>query len=58
MAGAWRGTTLPQDPTRRCGWRSLRVAAAWGYVDASTTKEIDARLDRVAAILSSLGARR
>ena len=30
---------------------ALRVAVAWGYVDAGAIAAIDARLDRIAAIL-------
>jgi len=36
----------------------LRVAAAWGYVEASEVEAIDALLDRVARMLHGLGARR
>jgi four helix bundle protein len=37
---------------------ALRVAVAWGYVDAHEIESGDALLDRVAAILHGLGARR
>jgi four helix bundle protein len=37
---------------------ALRVAMAWGYVGASEVEAGDARLDRVAAMLHRLGARR
>ena len=37
---------------------ALRVAVAWGYVDASHVEAGDALLDRVAAMLHRLGARR
>jgi four helix bundle protein len=36
----------------------LRVAVAWGYVDASEVQVGDALLNRVAAMLYRLGARR
>ncbi len=36
----------------------LRVAVAWGYVDASELEPGEALLDRVAGMLHSLGARR
>ncbi len=36
----------------------LRVAIAWGYVDASDLEAGEALLDRVAAMLHRLGARR
>jgi four helix bundle protein len=36
----------------------LRVAVAWGYVDASDVEAVDALLDRVARMLHGLGARR
>jgi len=34
----------------------LRVAAAWGYVEADEVEAIDALLDRVARMLHGLGA--
>jgi four helix bundle protein len=37
---------------------ALRVAMAWGYVVASEVEAGEARLDRVAAMLHRLGARR
>ena len=37
---------------------ALRVAVAWGYVDALDIESGDALLDRVAAMLHRLGARR
>jgi four helix bundle protein len=37
---------------------ALRVAAAWGYVDASQIERGEALLDRVAGLLHGLGARR
>jgi four helix bundle protein len=37
---------------------ALRVAVAWGYVDAHDIEAGDALLDRVAAMLHGLGARR
>ena len=37
---------------------ALRVAVAWGYVDAAAVDAADALLDRVAAMLHRLGARR
>ena len=37
---------------------ALRVAVAWGYVGAGQTALVDALLDRVAAMLHRLGARR
>jgi four helix bundle protein len=37
---------------------ALRVAVAWGYVDAHAIEAGDALLDRVAAMLYRLGARR
>jgi four helix bundle protein len=37
---------------------ALRVAVAWGYVEAHEVAAGDARLDRVAAMLHRLGARR
>jgi four helix bundle protein len=33
---------------------ALRVAAAWGYVSAESTREAEARLDRVSAMLWKL----
>jgi four helix bundle protein len=36
----------------------LRVATAWGYVEAGEVEAIDALLDRVARMLHGLGARR
>jgi four helix bundle protein len=36
----------------------LQIAVAWGYVSESAIAEGDARLDRVAAMLHRLGARR
>ncbi|WP_394831374.1 four helix bundle protein [Pendulispora rubella] len=36
---------------------ALRVAVAWGYVDAREIETGDERLDRVAAMLHRLGAR-
>ena len=36
----------------------LRLAVAWGYVDAADTEAGEALLDRVAAMLHRLGARR
>ena len=36
----------------------LRVAAAWGYVAREDVAAVDAQLDRVAAMLYRLGARR
>jgi four helix bundle protein len=37
---------------------ALRVAVAWGYVQARDIEEGEARLDRIAAMLHGLGARR
>jgi four helix bundle protein len=37
---------------------ALRVAVAWGYVRSEDAAPIDALLDRVAAMLHGLGARR
>jgi four helix bundle protein len=37
---------------------ALRVAVAWGYVDASQIEPGEALLDRVAGLLHGLGARR
>jgi four helix bundle protein len=37
---------------------ALRVAVAWGYVQASDVEAGEARLDRVAAMLYRLGAQR
>jgi len=37
---------------------ALRVAVAWGYVNAHDIESGDALLDRVAAMLHGLGARR
>jgi four helix bundle protein len=37
---------------------ALRVAVAWGHVGAGRTAPVDALLDRVAAMLHRLGARR
>src|SRR5580704_6003313 len=37
---------------------ALRVAVAWGYVQARDIETGDARLDRIAAMLHRLGARR
>ena len=37
---------------------ALRVAGAWGYVDASQIERGEALLDRVAGLLHGLGARR
>jgi four helix bundle protein len=37
---------------------ALRVAVAWGHVEVEQTEAIEARLDRVAAMLYRLGARR
>jgi four helix bundle protein len=37
---------------------ALRVAVAWGYVQARDIEAGEARLDRVAAMLHRLGARR
>jgi four helix bundle protein len=37
---------------------ALRVAVAWGYVDARQVEGVDALLDRVGAMLYRLGARR
>jgi four helix bundle protein len=37
---------------------ALRVAVAWGYVDAHKIESGDALLDRVGAMLHALGARR
>jgi four helix bundle protein len=37
---------------------ALRVAVAWGYVQARDIEEGEARLDRIAAMLHRLGARR
>jgi four helix bundle protein len=37
---------------------ALRVAVAWGYVDAQDIESGDAILDRVAAMLHGLGAQR
>jgi four helix bundle protein len=37
---------------------ALRVAAAWGYLDASQIEQGEALLDRVAGLLHGLGARR
>jgi four helix bundle protein len=37
---------------------ALRVAVAWGYVDANEIESGDALLDRVAAMLHGLAARR
>ena len=36
---------------------ALRVAVAWGYVEAQEIEASDALLDRVAAMLHGLGAR-
>ena len=36
----------------------LRVAVAWGYIEAGDAEAIDALLDRVARMLHGLGARR
>ena len=36
---------------------ALRVAVAWGYVDANAIESGDAALDRVAGMLYALGAR-
>ena len=37
---------------------ALRVAVAWGYVEAGAIAQADTLLDRVAAMLYRLGARR
>jgi four helix bundle protein len=37
---------------------ALRVAVAWGYVQARDIEAGEARLDRIAAMLHGLGARR
>jgi four helix bundle protein len=37
---------------------ALRVAVAWGYVQAGDIEAGEARLDRIAAMLYGLGARR
>jgi len=37
---------------------ALRIAVAWGYVQADEVEAGEARLDRVAAMLHRLGARR
>jgi four helix bundle protein len=37
---------------------ALRVAVAWGYVQARDIEAGEARLDRIAGMLHSLGARR
>jgi four helix bundle protein len=37
---------------------ALQVAVAWGYVDAGEIEEAEQLLDRVAAMLHRLGARR
>ncbi|HUP09851.1 MAG TPA: four helix bundle protein [Caldimonas sp.] len=37
---------------------ALQVAIAWGYVEASDVEEAEQLLDRVAAMLHRLGARR
>jgi hypothetical protein len=37
---------------------AMQVAVAWGYVEASEVAEVEQLLDRVAAMLHRLGARR
>ncbi len=64
LAWALNGATAhqpePATGTGRRKWAraALQVAVAWGYVEAQQVADGDALLDRVAAMLHRLGARR